>query len=77
MVMATSPSIWSMFYLAAFPLALLALWVGTLVHARRTSNLGPRSRLAWTLVILFTGPIGALFYLVAVPGSREDAAEGE
>ena len=74
MVMATSPSIWGLICVAA---ALLALMLGALVHARRTPDLGPRGRLLWTLAIIFTGPIGAVCYLVAVPGSREDVGEGE
>jgi len=48
-------------------IALVALWVWSLVHAIRNPALDDMMRIVWVLVIVFTAPIGSLIYAIVAP----------
>jgi hypothetical protein len=47
----------------------LALWIWALVSAIQNPVLDSTTRIIWVLVIIFTGFIGAIIYLVVAPRS--------
>ncbi len=50
---------------ALIGLALFAFWVWSIVDAVRNPRLSDNSRLIWILVIVLTGGIGSLIYVIA------------
>ena len=50
---------------AVIGIAALIFWIWTIVDAVKNPRLSDNTRLVWILVIVFTGVIGSLIYLVA------------
>jgi hypothetical protein len=60
-------------YGGLFGLALLALWIFTLVNIIRTPDGSYRAgnQVVWLLVVILTGPIGvALYWVLGAPQTR-------